>query len=845
MPREKGKTHEVHRQASDKPDERAVDRREGHVRGRCPAPGHDLYRDPPQPACARADPLDRHVAGRRRARASSAWSRARNRREHEPDPRGLRHREIGAKGVEWYSLCPDRARYVGEAVAAVVAEDQFTAYAALDLIDVDYEESCPRSSTPWRRWSRIRRSSSPSGATTCIATRDFEHGDPDAAFARGRRRRQRDRPVEPHHRRAARAAGLRRLLRPLCQTCSRSGTRPRTRTRCGPSWPRRCGCTETAIRVIQPHVGGGFGLKQPTFQEEPLVAYLRASSGGPSSGSRSAPRTSSPTGMRATRASTTRPPSRPTARSPGIDLRGDRRRRRADGPLRLGHVLRHRYCLPTRLQDPERPRCSSARRHEQVPVERVPRLRQGRRVVPDGPDHGSRREADRRRPRRGPAAQLHPARRVPVSRSLRARCSTAATTRGAAKRASRWSTTTSFAKLQEEARKEGRRIGLGIGQELTPEGCAMPGSLMLCGYDGTDGAGHARGRRHRPDRRHLARLRQRDGDRADRGRRPRLRARADPGGPGRHRDLPVRPRQLQLPEHHHRRLGRARGRRRAPREADAGRRQHARGRAGGPRRARTGGSSSRAPRAGRSPSRTSSTEIYRHPFGTNMDDSSRGSRRRATSGSANIYHQPEKQGRFSNYPTWPYGVGRVRRRGRPGHRPRRRSSATARRRRRARSSTRCSPTPTCTARSRRASAERMYEQIVYDEAGQLLTATLMDYTIPTAVEVPTSRSATRRPRRRSRRSARRAPANRASAAARGALQRDRERVPGARPAADRAAAHARARLEGDPGRQANVARARGRVLMLPRSSTSSRPTARRGARPAEERRAARRSSRAG
>src|SRR3972149_260089 len=34
------------------------------------------------------------------------------------------------------------------------------------------------------------------------------------------------------------------------------------------------GIPDTSIRVIQPHVGGGFGLKIPTFQEEPLVAYL-------------------------------------------------------------------------------------------------------------------------------------------------------------------------------------------------------------------------------------------------------------------------------------------------------------------------------------------------------------------------------------------------------------------------------------------------------------------------------------------------------------------------------------------------------------------------------------------
>ena len=43
-----------------------------------------------------------------------------------------------------------------------------------------------------------------------------------------------------------------------------------------------------------------------------------------------------------------------------------------------------------------------------------------------------------------------------------------------------------FPKLQEEARREGRYIGLGIGQELTPEGCSMPGALALCGYDSTE-----------------------------------------------------------------------------------------------------------------------------------------------------------------------------------------------------------------------------------------------------------------------------------------------------------------------------------------------------------------------
>ena len=41
-----------------------------------------------------------------------------------PIPEGWNTREIGAKGVHWYASAPERVRYVGEAVAAVVAEDR-------------------------------------------------------------------------------------------------------------------------------------------------------------------------------------------------------------------------------------------------------------------------------------------------------------------------------------------------------------------------------------------------------------------------------------------------------------------------------------------------------------------------------------------------------------------------------------------------------------------------------------------------------------------------------------------------------------------------------------------------
>ena len=165
----------------------------------------------------------------------------------------------------------DRARYVGEAVAAVVAEDKFTAYAALDLIEVDYEE-LPVVTDPEEAMEPGAPLVEPDWGDNIMASRDIVLGDPDAAFAEADGTISGHRAVSPDHRHGDRAARLRRLLRPLCADVSPSGTRRRTRTRCATTSPRRCGVPETSIRVIQPHVGGGFGLKMPTFQEEPLVA---------------------------------------------------------------------------------------------------------------------------------------------------------------------------------------------------------------------------------------------------------------------------------------------------------------------------------------------------------------------------------------------------------------------------------------------------------------------------------------------------------------------------------------------------------------------------------------------
>ena len=47
-----------------------------------------------------------------------------------PIPEAINTRALGAQYAPWYALCIDRARYVGEAIAAVVAEDEATAIAA-------------------------------------------------------------------------------------------------------------------------------------------------------------------------------------------------------------------------------------------------------------------------------------------------------------------------------------------------------------------------------------------------------------------------------------------------------------------------------------------------------------------------------------------------------------------------------------------------------------------------------------------------------------------------------------------------------------------------------------------
>lgn len=190
----------------------------------------------------------------------------------DPIPGSWEPSDMGAKEVNWYALAIDRVRYVGEAVAAVVAETLFAAEEAATLLYIDYEE-LPAVIDPEQALRDDAPLIEPEWGDNILVSRDFEAGDVDRAFAEA------DGIVEGQvqsNRITGTAIENRGCVahydpyKPLL-TLWDSTQDPH---------PLRVFLAETLrisdneVRVIQPNVGGAFGLKQPTFQEEPLIAYL-------------------------------------------------------------------------------------------------------------------------------------------------------------------------------------------------------------------------------------------------------------------------------------------------------------------------------------------------------------------------------------------------------------------------------------------------------------------------------------------------------------------------------------------------------------------------------------------
>jgi aerobic carbon-monoxide dehydrogenase large subunit len=639
-------------------------------------------------------------------------------------------KEIGAKTVEWYALVADRARFVGEAVAAVVAEDKHTAYQALELIEVDYEV-LPAVTDPEEALKPGGPLVEPQWGDNLLITRDFRVGDPESAFAEA------DETVK----------GV--------VECNRvTGTALEPRGCVGAYDPYTDKLTfwdstqsphcvrvylaetlrisENSIHVIQPHVGGGFGLKQPIFQEEPLVAYLARKLCRPVKWIEER----SENFLTGGHARDTRFQYEAAFMRDGT-VTGIRLRVVADvgAPCAMcgwGMSFVTWYCLPTvyRIKNVSMQLFS-------VVTNKCP-WNSYRGYGKDAATFLMERIMDHvaRAAKQDPVA-VRFTNFIPPAEFPYPQASGAILDSGDYPTVFRQLLDRidydRFKELQEAERRKGRYLGIGLSMELTPEGASMPGSVMICGYDGTS-------------------------------------VRVSPNGevtvltgitsPGSGNETAIA--QIAADE-----LGCSIGRVKVI-QGDSESCPWGNGNFSS-RSIILGGSATQLAAADLRRKMLSvaasmlqvraedlraendrflvvdsdrsvgfaevASQTYRHTHGRHMDDIEPALEATRFFKIENVYHQPERQGRFSSYPTWPYGAtacvvevdpdtgvvqilrvcfvhdaGKI-----------------------------VNPL-LASANLHGALAQgiggSMYEEIAYDEIGQLRTATFMDYTIPTAVELP-------------------------------------------------------------------------------------------------------------
>jgi carbon-monoxide dehydrogenase large subunit len=187
--------------------------------------------------------------------------------------------EEGSKTPRQYPLAVDRVRYVGEAVAAVVAEDEYVARDAAELVSVEYQP-LPAVVDPLKA---IEPDSSlvheELGSNICLRWRR-SYGDVAGAFASSYKtvalklRIQRLAPTPMETRGIVanydKSTGL---LTVWSSTQSPHSLRE--------ALSEVLNHPENLIRVIAPDVGGGFGAKYNCYPEDVAACYISMKLGRP------------------------------------------------------------------------------------------------------------------------------------------------------------------------------------------------------------------------------------------------------------------------------------------------------------------------------------------------------------------------------------------------------------------------------------------------------------------------------------------------------------------------------------------------------------------------------------
>ncbi|MGD0074755.1 MAG: xanthine dehydrogenase family protein molybdopterin-binding subunit [Candidatus Binataceae bacterium] len=388
---------------------------------------------------------------------------------------------MGAKTVNCYALCVDRARYVGEAVAAVVAENKYIARKAADLIEVDYEP-LPVVSDPEEGMKPGAPLVEPDWGDNIMMASDFSYGNVDDAFAQADGTTSGTIKVQRYTGAAIEPRGYVANYDPYADqlTLWASTQNPH---------PLRVliadtlGIPETSIRVIQPRIGGAFGLKIPTFQEEPLIAYLARKLGRPIKWIEERFENLLAGGHAREERLSYEAAYKKDGTVTGLRVKVVADVGAPAGLAGWGMAYVTAYCVPTVYKIPN---C-------QVKLSIVVTNK-----CPWNAFRGFGKEAasflmDRIMDSVAKASGLDRA-QVRLKNFIQPEEFPYAQISGAIldsgnypevlRRVLKMVDYENFPKLQEQARKEGRYIGLGLGQELTPEGCALPGSTVVSGYDG-------------------------------------------------------------------------------------------------------------------------------------------------------------------------------------------------------------------------------------------------------------------------------------------------------------------------------------------------------------------------
>ncbi len=388
---------------------------------------------------------------------------------------------MGAKTVNCYALCVDRARYVGEAVAAVVAENRYIARKAADLIEVDYEP-LPVVSDPEEGMKPGAPLVEPDWGDNIMMASDFTYGNVDDAFAQADGTTSGTIKVQRYTGAAIEPRGYVANYDPYADqlTLWASTQNPH---------PLRVliadtlGIPETSIRVIQPRIGGAFGLKIPTFQEEPLIAYLARKLGRPIKWIEERFENLLAGGHAREERLSYEAAYKKDGTVTGLRVKVVADVGAPAGLAGWGMAYVTAYCVPTVYKIPN---C-------QVKLSIVVTNK-----CPWNAFRGFGKDAasflmDRIMDSVARSAALDRT-QVRFKNFIQPEEFPYAQISGAIldsgnypevmRRVLKMIDYENFPKLQEQARKEGRYIGLGLGQELTPEGCALPGSTVVSGYDG-------------------------------------------------------------------------------------------------------------------------------------------------------------------------------------------------------------------------------------------------------------------------------------------------------------------------------------------------------------------------